>query len=554
MPLEAPFQFLGQSGVRVQLDGVVIYFDPYLSNSVEILDDPALVRLKEIPLKPESISDAEWVFISHAHLDHCDPYSLPAIADTSPQATFVGPAPVLDQLENWGLPKNRLHLAEEKWFSITPGLSYVSVPAAHPTIERDSLGRMKAVGYVLEYCNSKLYFAGDTGVCQELVDVLKNLAPIRTAILPVNEQNFFKARDSIIGNMSIREALLLAKEISAEEMVPIHWDMFEKNSVNLEEIRIVHGQLAPEVDLIIDPQQPRILGDTVSIVIRTLNEAKYLGALLTAISSQDMEETFVEVIVVDSGSTDDTQKIAVEHGCKLLTLSKEEFSFGRSLNVGCESARGQILVFVSGHCIPTDKDWLKNLISPIQRRAVSYTYGRQIGGASTELSEAAIFAKNYPLHSRIPQESLFVNNANAAIDRAIWQKYGFDEDLTGLEDMALAKQLLGDGGLVGYVAEAQVIHNHEESWPQVMRRYEREAIALQRIMPQFHIRLIDLARFLVGTVISDVAFAFRLGRVPNFARILLYRWSQHFGSWKGNKDHRLLTRSEKEEYFFPREG
>ena len=88
MPSEPAFQLLGQSGIRLVLDGVVIYFDPYLSNSVETLDDPTLTRLKAIALDPESISDAEWVFISHDHLDHCDPATLPAIAVSSPHAKF----------------------------------------------------------------------------------------------------------------------------------------------------------------------------------------------------------------------------------------------------------------------------------------------------------------------------------------------------------------------------------------------------------------------------------------------------------------------------------
>ena len=66
--------------------------------------------------------------------------------------------------------------------------------------------------------------------------------------------------------------------------------------------------------------------------------------------------------------------------------------------------------------------------------------------------------------------------------------YQFDEELTGLEDMHLAKRLVAAGGLVGYVAEACVFHLHLERWTQIQRRFEREALALQQICPEVILR------------------------------------------------------------------
>ena len=550
-PLEASIRFLGQAGFRLVLEGVVIYLDPYLSHSVEKFDNPLLVRAVPIPLEPETILDADWILISHDHLDHCDPETLPAIAKSSPHAKFVGPAPVMQKLRDWGIEEHRLRLADEGKTIISHGVSYCAVPAAHPNIQRDSRGNLDAVGYIFELADKRIYFAGDTGVTQELLDGLKRFSPIETAILPFNEQNFFKAQDGILGNMSVREALLLAKEIGARTVVPIHWDMFEQNSVYLDEIRIVHENLTPEIELVVNPQQLGIGDTAISIVIRTLNEAKYLPDLLESVFAQEIGNATVEVIVVDSGSTDGTQEIAERFGCKMLTLRKDQFSFGRSLNIGCEAARGQVLVFISGHCIPVGKHWLKNLVAPIEEGQVSYSYGRQTGGPNTFLSEEAVFSKGFPVNSQVPQDGFFCNNANAALDRMVWEKHKFDETLTGLEDMALAKKVLEDDGRVGYVADAHVIHNHEETWPQVRRRYEREAIALQQIMPQIHINLADLARFIIGGVVSDMNFARSTRRRFKLHEVVSYRWNQYVGSWKGNRDHRILTHIEKEKYFYP---
>ena len=71
-----------------------------------------------------------------------------------------------------------------------------------------------------------------------------------------------------------------------------------------------------------------------SIIIRTFNEAKHLGRVLQKIDRQHGRDDDREVLVVDSGSTDDTLAIAKSHGARVLHIPRAEFSFGRSLNRG----------------------------------------------------------------------------------------------------------------------------------------------------------------------------------------------------------------------------
>jgi len=68
----------------------------------------------------------------------------------------------------------------------------------------------------------------------------------------------------------------------------------------------------------------------VSIVIRTLNEAKYLEELLQSIEMQNKDDFEVEVVVIDSGSTDRTLNIVNDYGCRLTSITKKQFTFGRS--------------------------------------------------------------------------------------------------------------------------------------------------------------------------------------------------------------------------------
>lgn len=289
-----------------------------------------------------------------------------------------------------------------------------------------------------------------------------------------------------------------------------------------------------------------------SIVIRTLNEARHLEDLLRTIARQQTNGIEVETVLIDSGSTDGTVEIARDHGARVTTITKSEFSFGRSLNRGCAFSTGDILVLISGHCVPVDEHWLQNLCQPLIDGVASYSYGRQIGDDDSNYSERRIFAKYYPADSQVPQTGFFCNNANSALLRSTWAEHPFDEELTGLEDMELAKRLVTVGHGVAYVAEAPVFHHHQENWPQVRRRFEREAIALRSIMPEVHLSRLDVLRCVIDSTRSDWRSARRNG-ITSTSRMdmLRYRWNQYVGSYIGNHEHRLLSRHAKQKYFFP---
>jgi glycosyltransferase involved in cell wall biosynthesis len=91
-----------------------------------------------------------------------------------------------------------------------------------------------------------------------------------------------------------------------------------------------------------------------SIVIRAFNEEKHIGRLLNGIARQTVKD--VQVILVDSGSTDRTVEIARSHGAEVVSISPEEFTFGRSLNAGMRQAKAELVLIASAHVyrfIPT---------------------------------------------------------------------------------------------------------------------------------------------------------------------------------------------------------
>lgn len=290
----------------------------------------------------------------------------------------------------------------------------------------------------------------------------------------------------------------------------------------------------------------------VSIIVRTYNEARHLPELMHAIVNQTLGRSEVEVIVVDSGSSDGTPAIAERHDCRIMHIAPNDFSFGRSLNIGCAAAAGRILVFVSGHCVPTSPDWLERLIKPIEDGHSVLSYGRQEPGSATAFSEAQHFLKCFPAASEPAPNGFFCNNANAAVRADVWERFRFDEVLTGLEDLHLGKRVVHAGLGIAYVPEASVWHYHYETWSQVIRRFEREALALQSIMPEVQIRLSDAVRYLVAGIARDWARARRERRLAgNLWPIAAYRFCQYYGSWKGNHLHRRDARLAKDRYFYP---
>ena len=283
-----------------------------------------------------------------------------------------------------------------------------------------------------------------------------------------------------------------------------------------------------------------------------MNEQQHLHELLSQIKKQKKDGFEIEVVLIDSGSIDKTIEIAKSFGCRITSIEKNQFTFGRSLNMGSDFSNGDILVYISGHCIPVSDKWLADLVKPIINGIAGYSYGRQMGRDTTKFSERRLFQKYFPNKSKIPQEGFFCNNANSAIKRSVWFKYMFNEEITGLEDMELSKRYYIEEGNIAYVADASVYHIHNETWKQTKTRYEREAIALQKIMPEVHVNIFDTIRYIFVAIISDSKLAFKEGCfTKEFYEIIKFRLAQFIGTYKGNHNQRVLSKKQKENYFYP---
>jgi glycosyltransferase involved in cell wall biosynthesis len=117
----------------------------------------------------------------------------------------------------------------------------------------------------------------------------------------------------------------------------------------------------------------------VSIIIPTLNHAKYLKNALTSVQNQTFPKDEYEIIVVDNGSTDNTQQVTEQiiatyqtHQIRYIWEPEPGLLSGR--HRGAKEAKGQILVFIDDD-IEADKGWLAAIMDAFQDPSVHLVGG-----------------------------------------------------------------------------------------------------------------------------------------------------------------------------------
>jgi rhamnosyltransferase len=290
-----------------------------------------------------------------------------------------------------------------------------------------------------------------------------------------------------------------------------------------------------------------------SIVIRAFNEEKHIARLLDGIFHQSIKD--IQIILVDSGSSDRTVAIAQEYMVEVVHIQPQDFTFGRSLNLGISHAKSDLVVFASAHVYPVYPDWLERLLEPFSDEKVAISYGKQRGMESTQFSEHRIFEQWFPDESISNQGHPFCNNANAAIRKKLWELNAYNETLPGLEDLAWARWVHEQGYKITYVAEAEIIHVHKESWHGISNRYRREGMAFKMIYPQEQFSLFDLLSAFISNVNNDLKVAKRdkiLRKV--WKSIFGFRWNQFYGTYLGYHQSGPLTWQLKQTFYYPRNG
>lgn len=216
--------------------------------------------------------------------------------------------------------------------------------------------------------------------------------------------------------------------------------------------------------------------NTISIVIRVRNGARDLRRCLSGLRTQRLlPGNHLQIIVVDNESTDGSAEVGRRYGADIVTISTNEFSWGRALNRGIATARGGKVLLLSADAYPADANWVIEMLEPFRDSTIVAVYGRQMPRPDAPIDEHVRLLRDFggesicvrswspDIHASGAGMRIPVSNACAAIRRRLWEQIPYDEVISGGEEGLWTVAVLQDGHSVCYQATARVYHSHRDT-------------------------------------------------------------------------------------------
>jgi glycosyltransferase involved in cell wall biosynthesis len=238
--------------------------------------------------------------------------------------------------------------------------------------------------------------------------------------------------------------------------------------------------------------------EEVTVAIPTRNGGALLQRTLAALARQTVAH---ELLVCDSGSSDGSVEAARAHGARVLEIAPAAFSHGGTRNLLMSEARGSHVALLTQDAEPAETRWLEQLLEGLAlaedvglvygpyrpRPDASFAVRSELERWFTSLSPdgATRVERLAPEERSVPAAGLigargFFTDANACISREAWLRAPFRE-VAYAEDRVLAVDMLRAGYAKAYVPAAAVLHSHDYTSLQQLRRSFDEWRALREV-------------------------------------------------------------------------
>lgn len=222
-------------------------------------------------------------------------------------------------------------------------------------------------------------------------------------------------------------------------------------------------------------------------MIRNYNEAEALKKCLLSVKQQ-VTRAFVEIVVLDNESTDDSVAVAKTFGAHVFTLPKEEFTFGRALNRGISRCTGEFVLLLSSHVMLLTAHFIEDFLD--------YLDDPKVGGMRfcicsapqmilddikpRRLTYADIY--NDPGKDAILKHwSEFIVANCSVIRKSCWQLQPFDEEIVASEDKLWSIEILKQGYDILYQAPCYYIYFKQTTPKQQSKKYLIETLVLHQV-------------------------------------------------------------------------
>ncbi|MGA0543052.1 MBL fold metallo-hydrolase [Neotabrizicola sp. VNH66] len=239
--------WLGQAGFLIRQGGLTLVIDAYLSDSLAEKYRGTRFphrRMMPPPVAPGDLHGVDWLLCTHAHTDHMDPGTIPALLAANPACRVLAPRASRQTALARGVPPDRLVLIDAGETLDLGGVQVTATPSAHEILAQGAEG-YPYLGYVLKGGGVTLWHSGDTVPFPALPGIV---APHRVdlALLPVNGRDAERAANGVPGNLTLEEAVALTQAIGAGGMLGHHFGLFDFNTLDPEAGRHQLAALAPE--------------------------------------------------------------------------------------------------------------------------------------------------------------------------------------------------------------------------------------------------------------------------------------------------------------------
>ena len=271
----------------------------------------------------------------------------------------------------------------------------------------------------------------------------------------------------------------------------------------------------------------------VTIIMRTRNSGWVIDQALTSLFSQNYND--FKLLVVDSGSTDNTLEIIKKFPCDLIEIKPEEYYPGPVLNMAAEACDGELLVFQNSDVVLLHEDVLGRLVAAFEDPLVSAAFARQIPRPEAHGWVRRDYEVSFPDSGPAPPW-ITLSLPFAAILRSAWEDRKFYKQAWASEDTEWGVRALADGLTIRYVHDATVMHSHNYSLHQIYGRLFVEGEADAFIYGD-KVRLFSQLKRYVGANVNDFIYHAKRGNFGDLfftpVRRAVYQWAYTRGHRHG---------------------